>query len=243
MHSLTSALTSLLLLLFLAFLPHLSNSAPGYTRQDLSHLALLPPDPDLPKENIHPTDILIVTTVDGSLHAVHKPTGTVLWTKGDTWGPLVDVRDVAAEDRMNGNDEDGFGTTVPDVVARDGDGGNADVAPFVGGNLDGDEDMPRGLYIPEPTGNGDLYYYEPGKAIRKLPLPIKKIVDDNHPFMFGDYVFTGKKVNRLLAVSPLTGDVLRTFGGDGAEEGPARLPGPAETSYLYIGRTREYHLT
>lgn len=166
---------------------------------------------------VDPTDLLVVTTLDGSLHGVHRPTGNVLWSKKDDgWGPLVQVTDVSVQ---SSEDEMVFPVSPDDEEGVQ---------------------SPQGLYIPEPTGNGDLYYYEPGKPIRKLPLPIKKIVDDNHAFMFGDYVFTGKKVNRLVAMDMYTGSVLRSFGGDDSEGGKENIWVPDETDVVHIGRTRKY---
>ncbi|KAI9007313.1 hypothetical protein BC832DRAFT_554950 [Gaertneriomyces semiglobifer] len=187
---------------------------------------------------ITPADLVVVTTLDGSLHGVDKATGEVLWsTQDDSWGPLVRVTDIEPasfssailarkrdtdEGALNDDDDEEESTIPPQPTYN----------PFS-----------QGIYIPEPTGNGDLYYYEPGKPIRKLPLPIKKIVDDNHAFIFDDYVFTGKKVNRLSALDALTGDVIRSYGGEGDHSSDAssilaEADMAANPNIIYIGRTQ-----
>ncbi|TPX65206.1 hypothetical protein SpCBS45565_g05324 [Spizellomyces sp. 'palustris'] len=219
-------------------------------------------------ETIHPTDLLVVTTLDGALHGVHRPTGRVVWSrKDDGWGPLVKVTDVSLgiknglvaggveviqEPVLGGNVERfGGGMVLGEVEViqesdehreRDENARVLDETLLEGNLMDhlfpvGEEQdlYSQGIYIPEPTGNGDLYYYEPGKPIKKLPLPIKRIVDDNHAFMFGDYVFTGKKVNRLVAIDPFTGKIVRVYGGD-TEDKVEELGDDRDA--VYISRTQ-----
>ncbi|KAJ3008875.1 bifunctional endoribonuclease/protein kinase ire1 [Thoreauomyces humboldtii] len=191
-------------------------------------------------EAVASTDLLVVATLDGGLHGVHRPTGRVLWTRDDDgWGPLVSVRDVAAENRAAAGLVGGTSTGT-DLVEADAPVADV-VLTDVRYGFEGSEDTQssQGVYIPEPCGNGDLYYYdEAGKNIRKLPFPIKKIVDDNDAFMFGDYVFTGRKVNRLVGMDPFTGQILQKYGAaeGGSEDNDTSIIDDGNA--IFIGRTQ-----
>ncbi|KAJ3175574.1 bifunctional endoribonuclease/protein kinase ire1 [Geranomyces variabilis] len=192
--------------------------------KDLINIFGARPDP----EPLLPSDLLVITTLDGALHGVHRPTGRVLWTREeDGWGPLVAVRDIAAETRAAAleaarADQRDAGELLPPMWSDDAQSSVND-----------------GVYIPEPTGDGDLYYFEPSsKSIRKLPFPIKTIVDDNNAFISDDFVFTGKKVNKLVALNPINGEVLQRYetGAEVSPEGP--IGSVDHTKAVFIGRTQ-----
>ncbi|KAI9366075.1 hypothetical protein DFJ73DRAFT_160076 [Zopfochytrium polystomum] len=110
-----------------------------------------------------PQDLLLVTTVDGSLHGVHKPSGRTLWTVKDSWGPLVHVV------------ENPTGTVPPIEQDQTGDipaGGLPGDRMPKGFGPDGIRMEPRnmdeGLIIPEPAGDGNLYHLVPGAPIQVL---------------------------------------------------------------------------
>ena len=97
------------------------------------------------------SDILLVTTLDGTLHAVDISTGAVLWSKQDSWGPLVKVlspKDLTT--KKTGNS--GLGGTLPDPSSQFALGGMSTPA----------SDDDNGMFLVEPIGDGDLYYMESG---------------------------------------------------------------------------------
>ncbi|KAJ1562926.1 bifunctional endoribonuclease/protein kinase ire1 [Cladochytrium tenue] len=173
-------------------------------------------------------DVLLVATVDGACHAVHKPSGRTLWSLDHTWGPLVHVEEnpqVAAATAATAGPP---GRLPPPPPAGIGPGG-AKIDPQTD---DG------GVFIPEPAGDGNLYHLVPGMPIQKLPFSIKQAVS-SPSFSDGRVAYTSKKVSRLLAVDAVTGTILKEFGVDEHEEsyGPGLLLDP-----ILISRT-EYILT
>ncbi|KAJ3156707.1 bifunctional endoribonuclease/protein kinase ire1 [Geranomyces michiganensis] len=203
----------------------------GYARpqsKDLISIFGKRADPD----TLLPSDLLVITTLDGALHGVHRPTGRVLWTREeDGWGPLVAVRDIAAETRA---------AAIEAAKADQVEGGEL-LPPMLADATQ--NSFNDGVYIPEPTGDGDLYYFEPSsKSIRKLPFPIKTIVNDKNAFHSDDYTFTSKKVNKLVALNPINGEVLQRYetGAEVTSDGSAELGDHTKT--VFIGRT-QYILT
>lgn len=62
------------------------------------------------------------------------------------------------------------------------------------------------VFIPEPSGSGDLYFIKPGGTLQKLDSSIRKIVEENLGVMDGsDLVYSGKKEALVLAIDPTTG--------------------------------------
>jgi hypothetical protein len=101
-----------------------------------------------------PSDLIVVSTLDGVLHGVHKHSGRTLWSTLDNWGPLVSV----AENPMAILDEEdvefSWGQPAP---GADDDQPVADRRWAMG------ED---GIIIPEPVGDGNLYHFMPGSPIK-----------------------------------------------------------------------------
>lgn len=91
-------------------------------------------------------DIIIVNTIDGTLHGVRKSTGKVEWSKPSIWGPNIQV--IA---------NNAFESTVANAVSP--------------------REQDKIIFIPEPQGDGDIYYFAPGdnfgeKTIKKLDVNI-----------------------------------------------------------------------
>ncbi|KAJ3217869.1 bifunctional endoribonuclease/protein kinase ire1 [Dinochytrium kinnereticum] len=149
--------------------------------------------------SFEPEDIFIVTTLDGSMHGIHKSSGRTLWTTQDSWGPLVHVSKNPSAMFPGPKDLVEPASSIP--IEDDDATGKASTKDI-------DEE---GLFIPEPIGDGDLYHYVPGMPVKRLPFSIRKMVD-NRPFTHKGVVYTSKKVSRLLAIDPLTGSIVRSFG-------------------------------
>ncbi|KAJ3278376.1 bifunctional endoribonuclease/protein kinase ire1, partial [Borealophlyctis nickersoniae] len=210
---------------------------------------------------IKPSDVLVVTTLDGTIYGVHRPTANILWSRQDTWGPLVKVVDhntvqaaspsatSSPDENDEGDDElydEGPAVPLPIPAGMEISGSTA---RFGGADLSGrsgdaeEEEDDGGLYLVEPTGNGDLYYYQPGKAIRKLRLPIKKIVADSNYFTSPKYLATTEKENRVIALDPITGRVIRSYGNGPDEktivnEEEGEDFGVDDSSAIFLGRTQ-----
>ncbi|KAJ3112759.1 bifunctional endoribonuclease/protein kinase ire1 [Phlyctochytrium bullatum] len=158
-------------------------------------------------------DLLIVTTLDGGVHGVHKASGRSLWSLQDPWGPLVSVaKNPAASVNERGELGERPGEAGVEEEEEEEEEGTTTTA-------DG-----MGLFIPEPLGDGDLYHYLPGMPIKRLPFSIKKMVG-NRPFTHRGIVYTSKKVSRLLAIDPATGAIVRSFGDNEPLDPLFRVPG------------------
>ncbi|ORY49160.1 hypothetical protein BCR33DRAFT_735300 [Rhizoclosmatium globosum] len=125
-----------------------------------------------------------------------RSSGATKWTLKDEWGPLASVQ----ENPSLLSDQD-FADPSTQPSEPDSD--------FVPPHISQD-----GIIIPEPVGNGDLYYYAPGEDIKKLPFSIKDIAA--HPSFVTDanIAYSTKKVSRLLAIHPATGALLHSYGVD-----------------------------
>jgi len=178
----------------------------------------LPPAP--PQELLKSTKILVVTTLDGKLHGVDKSDGSVLWSQ-DGGGIVVSSGTSPTQFKEADSDTD----SLFEDTESEKSSGNA-------------------VYIPEPTDGGNLFVYESGRPIQRLPLPIKELVN-MAPFRAGDgTIYLGNKRTRFITLDPYTGEVLHVYGADGpnlAEECPSE-PFEENSRGIYVGRT-EYRLS
>jgi hypothetical protein len=85
-------------------------------------------------------DIVIVNTLDGHMHGMKKSNGLLIWSKMLKEGPMVEVQDHSKGLVLQDSKETG----LSDVL----------------------REASQVLFIPEPAGNGNLYYVEPGKEIK-----------------------------------------------------------------------------
>jgi hypothetical protein len=68
------------------------------------------------------------------------------------------------------------------------------------------------IFIPEPRGDGDLYFISSGSGLKKLDLSIKNIVENYvGNFDHSDLVYSGKKESKVIAIDPITGETLSAF--------------------------------
>ncbi|KAJ3415687.1 bifunctional endoribonuclease/protein kinase ire1 [Chytridiales sp. JEL 0842] len=159
-----------------------------------------------------PSDLMIVSTLDGTLHGVHKTSGQTMWSTADTWGPLVSV----AENPMTFLDREEEAAFKAGQHQQGGKQGDVEddiddswIQPPEGDKVGGEE----GYIIPEPVGDGNLYHFLPGSPIKKLPFSIKQAVS-GQSFTDGRVVYVPKKVSRLLALDPMSGHIMKSFGQD-----------------------------
>lgn len=108
-----------------------------------------------------------------------------------------------------------------------------------------DGDISQGICMVEPFGEGNLYQYSPGSShIKKLPFSMKKIVDDFPSYVSADHstMYTGDKTTRLLAINPLSGSILASYGDAPYDFSDADLDEEKSNPIrVYLGRTRKIH--
>ncbi|KAJ3037493.1 bifunctional endoribonuclease/protein kinase ire1 [Rhizophlyctis rosea] len=176
------------------------------------------------------SDLLLVTTLDGTLHAVDLTKGNVLWSKRDSWGPLVRLSNGRDIDQGDGGSSGESSSGVPHRTSNPT--GGVGLGAFGMSAPPADD----GIFLVEPIGDGDLYYMESGPkgALRKLPYPIKKIVDGSSPVFSPNLVATKKIDERVLALDPHTGEVVMIFGEVG-QHGDEHVP---EEDAIHVRRTQ-----
>jgi serine/threonine-protein kinase/endoribonuclease IRE1 len=92
------------------------------------------------------------------------------------------------------------------------------------------------IFIPEPAGNGDLYYVEPGQKMKKFDISLKEMVEKNLGVMDNRHMFTGRKDTEIFAIDPMRGKIVGKFG----QSGPMDCR-ESTNNAVFIGRT-EYTL-
>ena len=99
------------------------------------------------------SNILIINTIDGALHGFHRTTGSHLWSLSDSWGPLVKVMDEETKDKSNMSPLQHDSTSLIDIAPSSS-------------QLVSLHQPQKELFIPEPSGEGNLYYYVAGKPLK-----------------------------------------------------------------------------
>ncbi|KAI8621052.1 hypothetical protein BC830DRAFT_346826 [Chytriomyces sp. MP71] len=188
---------------------------------------------------VQPTDILVVATVDGTLHGVHRATGETLWATQDPWGALAQVTedplgDLAHDVALGADPSDPEGRS-PNSNSNSNSGGTAKAGLGA-----------EGLIIPEPLGDGALYYKASNQQFKKWPLTIKDIVNHNAAITDDGFVYLPNKKTCLLSIDPLSGAILKRHCSDEtrphvASPGDPEVNPDALKGALMISRT-EYML-
>ncbi|KAI8811572.1 hypothetical protein BJ742DRAFT_121566 [Cladochytrium replicatum] len=119
--------------------------------------------------------------------------------------------------------------------------------PWIQGqNSPAEEDQhQKDLFIVEP-GQGDLYRYELGSTIRKMPYSIKYLVQNVVPRTLGEFSYTGDKRTMLYAIDPLSGKVLRSYGGNRDDSRDGKIIEDEEIDEditdraIFVGRTEYF---
>ncbi|KDN52510.1 hypothetical protein K437DRAFT_254094 [Tilletiaria anomala UBC 951] len=164
-------------------------------------------------------DIAMVTCTDGSLHGVERDTGNKVWS--------ITSQASQIQSDFGPSIRSSYGPRKLSFAEMMGEARIFD--PAKGASED------SGLYVLEPTGNGDIYILvatgrdthdadaaphvegpRRGLKLRKLPLNVPQLITLS-PFSFpGDdsRVFIGKKESRLVEVNARTGEIGAIYGGD-----------------------------
>ncbi|GAA95853.1 uncharacterized protein L969DRAFT_50761 [Mixia osmundae IAM 14324] len=194
-------------------------------------------------EDLELSDLALITTVDGSVHAVLRATGQWIWT-------LHDSKDVK-QDNSTLRDINTPLVRVEDVAPRLIKPRPSNVKA-VGEPLRTTQQESASndeVYIIEPHADGDLYIFlrSTGK-MQKLPLSMHQLVEMS-PFTFpGDdsKMFVGKKETKLVGVDIKTGNLVGVFGPEAGwcewhdRDRPATGEDPIDArpqDLLYMGKT------
>ncbi|KAI9028498.1 hypothetical protein DFJ74DRAFT_491868 [Hyaloraphidium curvatum] len=201
------------------------------------------------------TGLLIVATLDGRLHGIDARGGKKLWT-AEAGGGVVSGSGTGAASAGGAPSNGSAGGRASDGEAETADDDiwgwdDEDDVSFPAGSQVPPEDSPDAVYIAEPMGGGTLYVYQAGRAMRRLPLPIRDLVALS-PFRSADgTMYIGRKSARFLAVEPKSGRVLGDYGGGDQGEGGSVCDAPggklvdddgddecqAGRDAVYVGRT------
>ena len=129
-------------------------------------------------------DLILVSSIDGSLHALDRQTGLKLWEiPGDK--PLVQV------------------STSESLKSRF-------TQKFSSQSGCEDCDM---ICIVEPVGEGTLYYFTPITGLQQFPITIKELVMQS-PFSLrgDDKIYIGSHSTTLYSIESSTGKILKAYG-------------------------------
>jgi hypothetical protein len=154
-----------------------------------------------------PQDVMIVNTLDGCLHGIKKSNGKLLWSQKMQDFAMISVKDVTHAAAEAVVDDTAVSTKVRQEL----------------------------ILIPEPAGDGDLYYAH-GHKLQKFDKSLKQMVSSSIGTMDGRYMFTGSKDTEIYALDPMVGTVIGKFG----QSGPSFCDQSTKNA-VFVGRT-EYHL-
>ena len=163
-------------------------------------------------QQLEAKDVIIINTLDGCIHGIKKSNGKLLWSRLIKEGSMIKVEDTSHQPGPSDNDYDGE-TSISEPLHQS-----------------------KVIFIPEPAGDGDLYYVEPGQKMKKFDVSLKDMVDRNLGVRDSKHLFTGGKKTQVVALDPLLGTVVRTFG----EDGPSDCQDSTKDA-IFLGRT-EYLL-
>lgn len=161
------------------------------------------PIPGLPSSHLNtddPTlellDIVLVSTVDGRLHAVERSTGRLIWTQSNLILNDTERTLVSSRSRFISNASDLVHQTEPMYIVEPNDGS---------------------LYVYLPDGSDAVAGWgEFDGRLQKLPLTMEELIDLS-PFTFpheASHIFMGSKSSSLLAIDLQTGERVSDFAHD-----------------------------
>jgi hypothetical protein len=210
--------------------------------------------------------VVIVNTLDGYLHGIAKSDGRLLWTTKSTVAESDDSSSmVNVVKHTEKNNRQSFKSSLKwrdtnenqkseDLIISPN---NGRIANQNTGQYSTKLILPLSnvmddiIFIPEPTGNGNLYYTSSSMfELQKFNISLRDIVDKNLGVIEGGFVFTGSKVTTVIAINSATGEVLRSFGSSfkqqcvdadyNDEQQKCKVTGSSSDA-VFISKTR-YHL-
>ncbi|KAL9544456.1 hypothetical protein MBANPS3_007611 [Mucor bainieri] len=180
-----------------------------------------------------PTNLVLVSTLDGSIRGIDRFQGDVHWTlKGGPGSSLiksnsnfethklykpgptsVDRRDSTGSSSEEEDTDRLFLDTFNDILTDgdDSDDYNDDPDFNLPDHWDDSDDAedPDIYYIIEPQDGGTLYIYGDGRPLEKLPFSVEEIVT-NSPFRTPDgTTYIGRKSTLMIEIDPRNGRILQ----------------------------------
>ena len=159
-------------------------------------------------QNYEMSDIALVLSVDGTLHALKRATGQWVWSLHDNDAKRISelIKPVVDVDRgmvMSASRSKGSLSNSTGLSAINSSGPES---------TDTEE-----TYIVEPGDSGAIYIRSPNSnGLQKLPLTLPQLVDMS-PFTFptdDSRMFVGKKSTSMVSVDLATGKLVGLFGPD-----------------------------
>lgn len=161
------------------------------------------PIPGLPSSHLNTDDpslelldIVLVSTVDGRLHAVERSTGRLIWTQANLILNDTERTLVSSRSRFISNASDLVQQVEPMYIVEPNDGS---------------------LYVYLPDGSDAVAGWgEFDGRLQKLPLTMEELIDLS-PFTFpheASHIFMGSKSSSLLAIDLQTGERVSDFAHD-----------------------------
>lgn len=165
----------------------LPSPAPHYNQEYVSHsssfVGSLINDGTL--DNWAVDNFILVSTIDGSLHALDRQTGLELWSiPGEK--PLVQVSTAESLKNISKSSTPGS-SSCPDC----------DV-----------------IWITEPIGDGKLYIFKPENGLQELTVSFKELVQTPYAFDKEDKMITGSHHTTLYSIESKTGKILKVYGSE-----------------------------
>ncbi|KAI8333189.1 hypothetical protein EDC96DRAFT_526122 [Choanephora cucurbitarum] len=178
-----------------------------------------------PTNNLIPTNLTLVSTLDGSIRGINRFHGEVYWTlKGGPNSsliksnsqfqthklyksePSIPQESEESEDDISQLFMDTFEDTLTNNDVDGYDYNLQEQQPWEDSEEVEDLDI---YYIIEPQDGGVLYLYADGRPLEKLPFSIKEIVD-NSPFRTPDgMTYIGRKNTLMIEIDPSNGKILQ----------------------------------
>ncbi|KAI7907214.1 uncharacterized protein BX663DRAFT_495206 [Cokeromyces recurvatus] len=175
-------------------------------------------------DNLLPTNLVLVSTLDGSIRGIDRFQGNVHWTlKGGPGSSLIKstsnfethrlYKSSISEDNISDNDDNNelFLDTFNDILTNRDDSDEFNDDPeFNLQQQEWDEAEETDIYyIIEPQNGGILYVYGDGRPLEKLPFSIEDIVH-NSPFRTPDGItYIGRKNTLMIEIDPRNGKILQ----------------------------------
>lgn len=136
--------------------------------------------------NFNLLDLVILSTLDGSLQARNRVTGNVLWTLEGSELAEISIRDGLISHKTTSK-------------------------PYNHGS----EQDPKNSFqwLAEPNGYGSLYFFTPEGGLERVPAAVRDLVQ-RAPFgVIGNVMYTGSTHTVLYAIDIATGEIIQALGG------------------------------
>ncbi|KAI9469862.1 MAG: hypothetical protein EXX96DRAFT_587700 [Benjaminiella poitrasii] len=177
------------------------------------------------QDSLLPTNLVLVSTLDGSIRGIDRFHGDVHWTlKGGPGSSLIkstsnfethklyksgSLSSLFDDDDISDNEDDSelFLDALNDVLTDEDD---SDDPEFNLEHHAWDESEDSDVYyVIEPQNGGVLYVYGDGRPLEKLPFSIEDIVH-NSPFRTPDGItYIGRKNTLMIEIDPRNGKILQ----------------------------------